>query len=121
MKYQGILLAVGLLVLDQLLATYIYELHAQRGGLPLVSLLDKTFFATLCLALLYVLSHKPAGAFLLMATGLVSNVITVTRFGQVIDYLPLGHHVYTNGADLMISVGATWLVLSMFATRPKPS
>ena len=116
--------ALPVVLLDQLLATLAVSHgwahpHEVRllYGIPYETQLLLGFFL---LAGLWCFKSIP---YALIAGGWLSNALSFARFHFVPDYLTfhLGEKlVYNNGADLFISVGAIWLIISLLITRGRP-
>ena len=68
------------------------------------------------LILLSLLWRYRSAPYFLIVAGLTSNAISYIRFGFVPDYIPVGPF-YSDGADLVISVGAIYLITSLLFKR----
>ena len=67
--------------------------------------------------IIYILSGKRSSfSFVPLAAGILSNLVSSLQAHGVIDYIPFGPF-YTNSADLLITGGAIWYVLTLLRRR----
>ena len=106
-----ILGATVFVVLDQMLLTWLHFAHPLWLHASAASLRPGPWWAWQIAALVILLAFRPqTWPWALLLGGWASNIITHVRFGAYLDYLPLGR-IYTNAADLGITLGTAALLL----------
>lgn len=116
--------ALPVVLLDQFLATLAVG-HGWAHPQEVRLLYCITYGTQLLLGLLLLagLWRFKGIAYALIVGGWLSNALSFARFHFVPDYLTfhLGEKlVYNNSADLFISIGAIWLIVSLLFTRVRP-
>jgi lipoprotein signal peptidase len=112
--------SICIVVADQLLVTHFAPLLTTG---PLLVPVARTIWLQLFLVLILVVLWRlyPLGRLALgvMGFGLVSNTLTLTRFGRLVDYLPTSAVTQANLADVLVVAGSLWLAMRVLDS-PKP-
>ena len=112
-------LGISLVFIDQLIVSWVQVFHytwINMSHQPFFWLPGKEWIALGLLLLLALITKKLTYPLILMIAGFCSNLISLLRFSQVLDYIHL-FFWYTNTADLIVVAGCIWLGFDLLFGR----